>query len=183
MKLVNERWLTKEDIYNIPKEDTPLLVISDAVQSIVAARIKSLQNGHYNHLMWLINIKGKNVFASQDTTFKLVELDKYVDNKHRLKFWYDKEWTNMEKVTILSSIQSYLELPWYKKMYDPLQIFGIRIGAKWLQMPGTRICSDFGDQLGLVDFNYQLSHPSPPEVNRWLKKHSYYEVYGRYTSD
>ena len=183
MKIIDEKWLTKEDISNIPKEYTPMLVLSDAVQSVVAARIKSLQNGTYNHLLWLINIKGKNVFASQDSTFKLIELSKYIDNKHRLKFWYNKEWTKEDKITILSSIKSYLELPWYKRLYDPLQIIGIRLGLNWVQMPGTRICSDYADILKFVDFNYDLFHPSPPDVNRWLKKQEYYEVYGRYSPD
>ena len=184
MKLANERWMKAEDIKNISKKDTPLLVISDAVQSMVAARIKSLQNGTYNHLLWLINVNDKNIFASQDSTFRLVSLSDYVTHKHRLKFWYNPDWTDEEKAVILGSIQSHLELPWYKKLYDPLQIIGIRLGIRWLQLPGARICSDYADLLGLIDSNYNLKrHPSPPEVNRWLKTQNKYKVYGRYSPD
>lgn len=184
MSISKERWFSAEDIKNIPKEDTPLMVLSDAVQSAVAARIKALQNGTYNHFMILLNRNDENVFVSQDATFRVVSLSEYVDNKHRLKFWYNPYWTNEEKTVMFELLIEHLEKPWYKRLYDIPQIFGLRFGLRWLQIPGARICSDFFNiVVGRVDTELDVSHLSPPEVNRWLIAHPKYKVYGRYTPD
>ena len=182
MKIQQEHWFSKEDVYNII--ETPLLVLSDNVQSVVAARIKKLQRGSYNHLMYLTKKDGENVFVTQDATLQIADLDKYVDDRHRLKFWYNPDWTAKQKQIINNELFSELDRPWYKRLYDPIQIIGIRFGMRWLQLPGTfKICSDHADILKLVDERFNLEHPSPPEVNRWLKKHDEYKVYGRYTPD
>ena len=75
-----------------------------------------------------------------------------------------------------------LNKSWYKKLYDPLQIVGKAIWCKWLQIPGLKICSDYGFVLKEIDYDYNLKHPSPTELNQYTKDHDY-EVYLRYLPD
>jgi len=176
-------YLTAEEIGEIPEEHLPLFVLSDACQSVVAARIKSLQDGTYNHAMWLV-WDGEPVFITQDATLRKVPLDKYVTKRHRLKFWWNPDWTEEEQVAIHKALFGLLNSPWHQRLYDPLQIIGIRFGLPWLQIPGKfKICSDHGDLLLAVDPEYSLVHPSPPDLNRWLKGQERYQVYARYTPD
>jgi hypothetical protein len=77
-----------------------------------------------------------------------------------------------------------LERPWYKRMYDVPAIIGQAICIPELQIPELDICSDYGDLLKVGEPDYDLKHPDPEDVNRWLVAHpDRCEVYGRYVPD
>ena len=169
------------EILNIPEEDFPLMVLSDNLRSLFAWGIRFHQKGSYNHFMWAIN---PEEFVSQDVILHRVPIKKYLKGKHRLKFIRGK-WNIVKKNIVKSTLEDALSKPFFKKLYDPLQIIGIAIGLKWLQIPGySRICSDYGFVLEKVDPEYNLKHPSPTEINQYTKAHQdKYEVYLRFIPD
>lgn len=180
MRLVNsEILLNKEDIMNIPEERMPCPVLSDNLRSLFSWGIKVHEKGCYNHFMWLIK---PGVFASQGMTFAEDPCENYFE-KYRLKIWHNPTWTKDDRRLISESIKCALALPWYKRIYDPLQIVGLAIHCSWLQIPGINICSDTASCISLVDKNYNLNHPDPEEVNHWLGQTKGWEVFGRYVPD
>jgi len=158
------------------------MVLSDNARSFFAWGIRLHEKGVYNHFMWLIR---PGVLASQDMTFRTTSVTKYLEGRHRLKLVRGKYWTKPIQTAIKLLLQEQLDLPLIQRLYDPLQIIGIAVGLKWLQIPGhSRICSDFGYILGRLDREYDLKHPSPTEVNLYTKAHSKkYEVYLRFIPD
>lgn len=171
--------LSKQDVLSISINKYPMLVLSDNLRSFFAWGIKAHQHGNYNHFMWLL---GKNNVVTQDLTFRTSKLDDYF-SKCRMKFWYNPDWTEDERMKMLSSLYEGLKQPWYSKMYDPLQIFGKLFHIKEMQIKGIDICSDWGRILKNVDYHYDLEHPSPTQINVWLSEHPQYKVYGRYVPD
>lgn len=170
--------MTSEEVLNIPAKLCPMMVFSYGVGDPIATVIAIKEKGMYNHFMWLI---APGVLASQGLTFKEVPLEEYM-KRHALKFVH-KKWTKKERYRILSAIHIELAKPWYKRMYDPLAIFGQLFNLEWLQIPGVDICSDKGKYLKLIDINYDLKHPSPTNINNWMKQQKDYIVYGRYRLD
>jgi hypothetical protein len=173
------QFLEKADVLAIPDDLCPMIVLSDNIRSIIAWGIKTHEAGNYNHLMWLL--PGHKI-ASQNAIFQAQKVSDYF-KRFRLKFWYCPEWSAQEKEFIIANINHDLGKSWYKKLYDPLAIFGQLIHCDWIQTPGLDICSDKGSYLKLIDPEYTLNHPDPEEVNGWLKQHAKYKVYGRYVPD
>lgn len=172
------RVLTIEDIMGI--QTFPMIVFSDALRSWIGTAIKVHQAWSYNHVMWLV---APGVVASQDATFKTVPLTDYLQGEHRLKFWTNPRWTDEERLRILQAIEADLELPWYRRLYDPVAIVGQALHLDWIQLPFVSICSDRASYLSLVDPEYDLKHPDPADVNRWLDSRGIYDVYGRFIPD
>lgn len=170
------------DVLKIPDEDCPLMVLSDNARSFFAWGIRLHEKGVYNHFMWLIR---PGILASQDMTFREVPVANYLKGKHRLKFIRGKHWTKSIQIAIRLLLREQLNLPFIQRLYDPLQIIGIAIGFKWLQIPGhSRICSDFGYILKKLNDGYNLKHPSPTEINKYTKENQdKYEVYLRFIPD
>jgi len=171
-----------QKILDIPKEDLPLMVLSDNARSFFALLIRKHQKDCYNHFMFMIS-PGK--FVSQDLTFREVPAENYLQGKHRLKFIRGSYWTQYHKVLIITKLRAMLLLPFWKRVYDPLQLIGIWLGIPWLQIPGPpRICSDYGFVLQETDDLYNLKHPSPTQINMFTKSHKdRYEVYMRFIPD
>ena len=169
------------DLELIPAEAMPLLVLSDNMRSGISAKIKRHEKGSYNHMMWMVR---PGYFASQNLTFAEQSVSEYYDG-YRIKLWHSPSWRTMQRAMIIAAIKKRLEAPWYKRLYDPLQIFGIWSGLRWLQIPGSfRICSDHSDLLRKVDSYFNLpTGSSPTQVNKYLTSNPMYEVYGRYMSD
>jgi hypothetical protein len=170
------------DVINIPEEDLPLMVLSDNVYSFFAWGIRAHQHGIYNHFMWLVE---PGILYSQDWVYHKVPIENYLQGRHRLKFITGKTWSRPMRQVIKIELLKDLRQPWYKRLYDPLQIIGIFIGWGWLQIPGSaRICSDFGRVLTKIDKGYDLKYPSPSDINRWTKaRPNRYEVYLRFIPD
>jgi len=180
---MQHKWLTIKDVRNIPADDLPLLVLSDNTMSLLSLGIKFHQRGAYNHLMWM---RQPGYFATQDMLFKEVPINKYLTGKHRLKFW-SFNFSEGSKNFIRNMIYTDLCRPWYKRLYDPLQIIGKLFRTPKLQLPYFDICSDKAKYLRHVDKTFCADvprHRSPSEINHYLQKrlHTYF-VYGRHVSD
>jgi len=172
--------LSRGDVLAIPEELCPMIVLSDNMRSLLSWGIKVHEAGSYNHIMVLL--PGGRV-ATQDLTFREVPVADYLTGRHRLKFWHCPLWTIDQRRTILANVYRDLDQPWYKRVYDPLAIVGQLVRLDWIQTPGLDICSDKARYLALVDAGYNLRHPDPEDVNRWLEKSGRYQVYGRYIPD
>jgi len=169
------------DVLTISKADLPLMVFSDNMRSFLSWGIKAHEHGCYNHFMWMIE---PDKFISQDWILHEVPVEEYLKGKHRLKFVRGTNWNFIQNTRIRIALRLALNKRWYKKLYDPLQILGIAVGFKWLQVPGLEICSDYGYVLKEINYNYDLVHPSPTEVNQYCKNNQdRYEVYLRYFPD
>ena len=167
-------------LLKIEQKDLPLMALSDNLRSVVSARIKTHTHGSYNHFMWMVEPKK---FITQNWMLKEVPVEDYFDG-YRIKLWHNPSWTPLQKIKITTMLAARLRAPWYKKIYDPLQIVGIRLGVRWLQIPGIRICSDHSDILKEIepDWNWKIG-PSPEEVNHYLETRPEYKVFGRYMED
>jgi hypothetical protein len=176
---MNDTWLTKKQILEIKEKHFPLLVLVFNYRSLISTGITMKTAGAYNHLMWAYR---PGYFASQGWFFSEVKMEKYLQS-HRMKFWTNKSWTDRQKRILNIRIRAELTKPRWKTRYDVLAILGQAIGITGLQVPWTKICSDHADYLKLIDARYDLVHPSPEDVNTWLKQHSDYEVFGRFVND
>jgi hypothetical protein len=176
---MSETFLSYQDILSVPDELCPMIALSDNIRSLFSWGIKVHSRGSYNHAMWLIR-GGK--FATQDVTFRTVPVTDYL-KRHRIKLWMNESWTPEQRLALLVSIHEDLARPWYKRLYDPLAILGQAIYCDWIQTPGLDICSDKGKYLKTVDPSYNLNHPDPEDINRWLEESGRYRVYGRYVPD
>lgn len=175
-----ETFLSKDEVLNIPDSLGPMLVLSDNIRSLISWGIKVHEKGSYNHFMWLI--KG-NLFASQNYIFQTQKVSEYL-KRFRLKFWYCPSWTPLQRSVLNAVILKDVKRSWYKKLYDPLAIVGQLFHLDFIQTPGLDICSDKADYLRLVDQSFDLKHPDPENVNKWLAENEpKYRVYGRYVPD
>jgi hypothetical protein len=176
---MSERWFTKDEILNLDKQHFPLLTLSYNYRSFISVGITSKTRGAYNHLMWAYK---PGIFATQDWWFRQMKMQKYLKH-HRLKLWTNKDWSKKQKDFLKIRIHAELIKPKWKTRYDLLAIFGHLIGSTGIQVPWTKICSDHAEYLRLVDRRYDLVHPTPSDVNNWLKSHSNYQVFGRFVND
>jgi hypothetical protein len=181
-----ERWsmsevlLSKADILAIPEELCPMMVFSDNLRSLISWGIKMHEKGNYNHAMWYL---GNGKVASQNLLFEIEPIKNYW-SKCRLKFWHAPLWSREMRRKIKREIIYDTNKRWYKRLYDPLAIVGQALHLDWLQTPGFDICSDKAKYLAILDPLYDLEHPDPEDVNRWLEKNQgRYQVYGRYVPD
>jgi hypothetical protein len=108
--------------------------------------------------------------ASQDALLRDKSLDPYIQ-KCRIKFVYNPKWTNQQKSKLRKYIQSQLNLPARKRLYDVRGIFGHLLGLPSINFPGLRYCSEFvGDGLRIIEPSFQDKHPTPADINRWCKE-------------
>ena len=171
--------LTSNEILNIPNKDLPLLVLSFNYRNVVSSLINMRKGSHYNHFMLYHKPR---FFASQGASFKEEPVQNYMKH-HRLKFWYNPDWSNDDKQQMQNQIKKWLMMGTVRSRYDWMAIIGQLIGVKSFQNPYTRICSDYADVLETVDPNYDLKYPAPNDVNSWLMSQIKYKVYGRYIKD
>jgi len=171
--------LTGDEILNIPEEDLPLLVLSFNYRNVISTLINMRKSSHYNHFM-LFHRPG--FFASQGVSFKEEPVENYLGH-HRLKFWYNPDWTDDDKKQMQNQIKKWLVMGTVRSRYDWMAIIGQLIGVKSLQNPYTRICSDYADVLETVDPKYNLKHPAPNDVNNFLGVNPRYQIFGRYIKD
>jgi hypothetical protein len=129
-------------------------------------------------MMWLHR---PGFFATQDWWYREAPIRKY--DGVRLKLWRNKNWRPQDKAQIIFRINAELEKPKWQTRYDLLAIFGQLLGKVHIEHPWTNICSDWANLLKLSDHDYDLQHPSPGDVNQWLKEHEKYVCHTRYLPD
>lgn len=169
------------DVLAIPEKEFPFLALTDNIYSFFSYGIKRHEKGYYNHLLWYVE---PGVFISQDWILHKVPAKDYLSGNHRIKLITNLSWNDYQRGLIKSYLYSELDRAWYNRIYDPVQIVGLALGLRWLQIPGrSRICSDHAAILRSVDVDYNLVHPSPTEVNIYTKNSSLYSVYMRFIPD
>ena len=169
---------TIDEIEAIPQEMLPMLVLSANNMSFLSWAIERRTKSHYAHVMWLHK---PGFFATQDWWYREVPIRKYEGT--RLKLWHNKNWRHQDKIQITYRINAELEKPKWQTRYDLLAIFGQLLGKVHIEHPWTKICSDWANLMKLSDSDYDLQHPSPGDVNQWLKEHPKYACYTRYLPD
>lgn len=171
------RLLTVSDVLIIPKEDLPLMVLSRNYYSRIATEISIFDRSLWNHFMWMAH-PGKVV--TQDMLLREVPIINYLNGKHSLKFWTCSSWPTLGKLAIIKTLEYHLSLPWYKRRYDILQILGIKLHLRRLQIPWLNICSDWADVASLADKRFNKKYITPGEVNEWCKSTEGYIEYGKF---
>ena len=160
--------MTREELDSILKAYSfPQMMLTRNLRTQVAAAISSKTSGFYNHFCWLIS---PTRVASQDMMFREVLLDDYLSDHYAVKFVTDLRWTHEMKVRLLVDMNRDLERPWYKRLYDPLAIFGQWSGMKWIQIPWCDICSDKAKYLRTYDPNFNIQYPNPTDINVFQKE-------------
>lgn len=126
------------DPRTIPQSDLPLLVLCNTTDDLVASAIDIRTKGTYDHAMVCIN-SGK--FCTQGFTYSEVPMDGYMKEGVQLKFIKLVNANPSFNLLWRNAVLARLSLPWYKKMYDFLGIFGQAIGQPWIHTPGLDYCS------------------------------------------
>lgn len=122
----------------IPVQDLPLFVFSDNATDLIAFLITWRTKGIWNHSM-LAHRPG--LFAVQGLTYKENPMSNYLKKGCRMDFY---ELVNMDSfinTKIYEYISNRLRMPWYKKIYDWVGIFGQAIGLPKIHTPGLEYCS------------------------------------------
>jgi len=177
----NSKSLTARQTLNIPLSVLPLAVLSDNQTSWISTAIKLHEDGNFNHFMWMHR---PGYVTTQGWTLHEAPIADYLKN-HRLKFWACPAWGPKQRRDLRMHLLKLIDRPWYKRLYDPVQILGKLTGLDWLQIPGNmRICSDYIDLVAEVDPGWDTGqHLSPPEINRMMQGSGRWGVYGRYSVD
>lgn len=179
-------------VEDIPVNDFPLIVFSDHTYGWVEFFIKMRTKGEYNHVMIAT---AKDTFATQGGTYSKQPFSAYMKRGNRLKFVRIIGLTREGADKILASIEKKLSMPWYRKTYDWLGIFGQAIGIKKVNNPWLEYCSEdvavhikecakyFSDKHKTV-LELIPAHGSPQDLNEYVKKYpSLFETYLRWDSD
>lgn len=166
---------------NITAEDCPLIVFSDHSSGFIQWIIKWRTKASYSHAMVMIE-PGK--FASQGNVFSNAPLSRYIKRGNRLKFWKVKELTVVEKKLFEARVNKKLNLPWWKRNYDYLGIFGQATGLRFFNVPWKQFCSevvrDFLKEPILSDLP---RYPSPKDLDQWFEGEKRLEVFGYWFDD
>ena len=162
---IQDKFLTD---LKIKAGDYPIAVLSRNMRSWIGSSISTVTKGTYNHFMWLIDY---DTVATQDNMFSYASIRSYMQGEHILKFIIDTRWLPETRMWLLDAINADLRKPWYKRLYDPLAILGQLIHQPWIQIPWMNICSERGIYLKQTDPWFHLRHPSPTDINDYMKSH------------
>lgn len=183
------RYLSVYDVLNIPLADTPMVVLSDNMESLISRRIifwSNLREGHaahrYSHAMFL---RDPETLASQGLFYKAHELTGWVQDYLRLKFWYCVLWTENDRALIRRHIDRELSMRWYRRIYDAPGVGGQWLQSvfgwgAWLNVPGIDFCSP--RTAGPIRrWTPMLSRqPSPADMDRYFEESAHWKCYGVY---
>ena len=167
--------------HKITDDSLPLIVLSDHTSGFIQWAIKFRTNAQYNHIMIMHRPKK---FASQGNVYSEINIDRYMTNKSRLKFWTLKGLTGRQRQKLISKIGDDIKKPWHKRMYDYFGILGQLTGLKFINNPLKMYCSERVAH-DIRPYIYGIpEHPSPKDLNEFFKKHpDQFEVYGRWSAD
>lgn len=158
-------------------KEFPVVILVDNRRSFLGWAIKHHSKGCYNHAMILYM---SDFCASQDATYKTVNIIKYLQPYITLKFW---AYTGKKKDELIESIKKDLTSPKAKRRYDYLGILGHLLKLKWLNNPKTYYCSErVAKHLRDIGMKFPL-HPSPSKLNQLFKKKKNMKVIGRWYAD
>lgn len=168
-----------EDVKRLSQSDCPMICLSNGYMSAFGFLISMVTKDFWAHSMWLFS---PQEFASQWWWFKQFHVDDFCH--HSLKFWYNPDWTTDEKDILQKAIGTRLDLGKWKTRYDVWGVVGELLGWKWLNSKKYDFCSETMKFLGEVDPDYKEwmktePHPTPGEIDKYLKGNPKYKVWGR----
>lgn len=172
MKMINFK--------DIPEDDFPLVILIDDKRSFLGFAIKARSGGNYSHIM---DMYRPGICATQSPLgFKDIKISRYLQPQFQVKAWCYEGATDEQKQAWKDIIKLGLKEPWYKRAYDFLGIIGYLIPGKLsrkINIPWLKYCSErVAEHLRAV-FNINIpKHSSPVEINKILKKHPKFKVYG-----
>lgn len=155
------------------QEDLPIIVLTDELRGFVGWAIKSHTQGNYGHVFILFK---PGMALSQDFMgLRVRGLDEFMTPGMMLKFWRTKNLTPIEKAAIQTAVDTRINLPFVKRMYDYLGLVGQFFHIKWINSPWQTFCSE------QVNFDYiapvprtkvlGIKEPSPSELDAIFKAH------------
>lgn len=167
--------LDRAGVLEIPKEDLPLIVLSDNMYSLFSLGIKSHTKGSYSHVMIMVE---PGYFVTQNWTLKKVPCAKYLNGRYRLKF-VGGDWSKLRKLWVFGGVVYDVENK--SSRYDWLGILGQLLNIRRLNFKNRNYCSEYvGRYLKMLDPEFSMVHPSPSDINRWTKESGRNWVYGVY---
>ena len=126
------------DPRQILQSDLPLIVLANKTNDFIANAIDERTGASWDHAMVCIN-QGK--FCSQGLTYSEVPMESYMKKGSELKFIKLVNSNPAFVSAFRNAVLNRIALPWWRKMYDFLGIFGQAIGQPWIHTPGLMYCS------------------------------------------
>ena len=167
------RMLSAQEALEIPDCICPTLVLTDNLTSWVSREIKAHTHGHYSHAMWLWY---PEALATQGWRFTVEWLGLYLKGQHRVKFWYNPDWSAILKERMQERLKTDVL---NAKKYDWLGIMGQLLGVRGLNFSKRNYCSEeAGMVLHIGESMFRMKHPSPADLDVWCKAAPQMEVYG-----
>jgi len=168
------------------ESDLPLICLSDDRNGFIGWGIKAHEHGNYPH-SFILHRKGFAV-SQGFSTFKEINISDYMKPNQLLKFWRIKNLTEAEKNMIYAAVTRRLALPWIKKTYDWLGIFGQFLHLNFIQNPWQTFCSEQVriDYISEIHRASALTpkQPSPSDLDRIFKANpEVFECVGYYFED
>ena len=166
----------------IERKDLPLIVFSDDLRGFFAWGIRVHSEGNYSHSMIMIN---EQKVISQGGTYSEVLINKYMNNRYRIKFWKIKNLSNEEYIDITNAVKKDLSANWWQKSYDWLGILGQLFKLRGINNPMQYYCSErIARYLRLTSIKDKIPlHPSPSQLNNLFKTIPEMEVFGYWESE
>jgi hypothetical protein len=166
--------------YKIPHDRMPLIVFSDLSSGLIQFLIKWRTNSSYNHVMLQLT---PGEYVSQGNVFSRIPIWRYIKKNARLKFWEIKDLTKYERRKFYELVDADIKLPWWRRRYDYLGVFGQLLGIVKINNPRTMYCSErVAKYLTLIGIEMP-KHPSPADLNQLFKANPRFSVYGRLDMD
>ena len=170
---------TLDDVKLMSASECPLICLSNGYSSLFGFLICQVTKDFWAHSMWLVD---PLTFATQSWWFIVSPVDSY--NRHSLKFWWNPDWTTEEKDKLQKAINDRIQLGKWKTRYDVWGVVGELLGWKWLNSKRYDFCSETMKFLADIDPDYAEfiqgePHPTPSQIDKWLKVHPKYKVWGR----
>lgn len=167
-------------------KDFPIICLSDDRTGFFGWGIKAHEHGNYNH-SFILHKQGLAV-SQGFGTFKEIKIADYMKPTQMLKFWRIKDLTEAEKNMIYAAVTRRLALPWIRKTYDWLGIFGQFFHLNFIQSPWQTFCSEQVriDYISSIKRANDLTpkEPSPSDLDRIFKANTeVFECIGYWWSD
>jgi hypothetical protein len=163
-------------------QPVPAVYLFDDTRSGLSAAIRSHQQGDYSHCGTGLGFMVKNapVVVDQVATLRLSPLAAYLSPEYRVKCVellpppWGRTWFDARVVVAQAEARRVLGLAWWRRLYDVLGVLAAGIGLRHIGQPSDWYCSEavahFVTPI-LADNTYLrlVDHPTPAEINTWLK--------------
>jgi hypothetical protein len=170
--------LAPSTILEITMTHCPVIVLTDNLRGWISNRIRRHTKGRYSHVLWA-HKPGRG--AEQAWRFQEIKISEYLQGGHRVKLWWNPDWTVQDRVLIRNEIDDRLTR---RGKYDYLGILGFALGVRWLNYGWREYCSEAaGAILRSVEPEFRQVHPSPADINRWCKDQPQMECLGVFDPD